>query len=257
VGNAPLSDAPDAVDLAYLEASQYTVVDTGRYRLALTATGSTGPAFLLSLVPPGDPGLAVAGTRIAGTVITAVIVPRSVVGSTAPQGGQPSARLTDTSAAEATRRVSRSNDTVTVQSGSIVMRVNRPDTTVQVGSPPRDTILRNRPDSVLGGTGTKAATGVAAGDIVLTSGVTEPEYNVWQVVVGVVDSLSCAPVDPGDKATKCAAPNAIATTRFRFRTRIAGAPASPATGAPVYRIYTPSTADYTIPSVLYLIDSGS
>jgi len=254
-GNAPLSGAADAVNLTYLGPSPYIVVDTGRYRLALTATGSTGPALLLSLVPPGIPGAApVAGTSAAGTVLTAVIVARSVVGSAAPQGGQPTARATDTSVVEATRRVSRSNDTVTVQSGSIDMRVNRPDTTIQVGTPPRDTLLKNRADTLIGGTGTKAATGVVAGDIVLISGATEPEYNVWQVVAAVVDSLSCAPVNAGDTSTKCAATNAIATTRFRFRSRIAGAPASPATGTPVYRIYTPGTADYTMPSVIYLVD---
>ena len=135
------------------------------------------------------------------------------------------------------------------------MRVNRPDTVVQMGTPPRDTILRNRPDSLIGGTGTKASTGVVAGDIVLMSGAGEPEYNVWQVVVAVADSLSpCVPVNAGDTSKKCAATNAIATTRFRFRSRIAGAPASPATGTPVYRIYTPSTADYTMPSVIYLVD---
>ena len=255
-GNAPLGGAPDAANLAYLAPSPYIVLDTGRYQLALTATGSTGPPLLLSLVPLGIPGAApVAGTSAAGSVLTAVIVARSVVGSAAPQGGRPSAKATDTSAAEATRRVSRSNDTVTVQSGSAVMRVNRPDTVVQMGTPPRDTILRNRPDSLIGGTGTKGSTGVVAGDIVLMSGAAEPEYNVWQVVVAVADSLSpCVPVNPGDTSTKCKATNAIATTRFRFRARIAGAPASPATGTPVYRIYTQSTADYTMPSVIYLVD---
>src|SRR5947207_681731 len=87
------------------------------------------------------------------------------------------------------------------------------------------------------------------------SGATEPEYNAWQVVTQLADSLSCAPVDSKDTATKCAATNAVATTRFRFRSRIAGTPASPATGSPVYRIYTASTTgDYTIPAVIYLID---
>jgi hypothetical protein len=187
-------------------------------------------------------------------VLTAVIVSRSVAGSAAPQGGGPSAKDTDTSAAEATRRVSRSNDTVTVQSGSLVVRVNRPDTTIQIGSPPHDSILKNRADTTIGGTGTKAATGVAAKDIVLMSGADQPEYNVWQVVVAVADSLSCAPPNAGDTATKCKATNAIATTRFRFRSRIAGAPVSPATGTPVYQIYTAATADYTIPWVVYLVD---
>jgi hypothetical protein len=136
--------------------------------------------------------------------------------------------------------VSRSNDTVTVQSGSVSVLTNR--------SPAK-------PDSTVGTTGTGTTTGVVAGDIILMSGATQPEYNVWQAVTQVADSLSCAPTDPKDTATKCAAANAVATTRFRLRSRIAGAPASPATGTPVYRIYTASTtSDYTIPSVIYLID---
>jgi hypothetical protein len=246
---APPSGAPDAVNLTYLGASLYAVLDTGRYRLSLTATGTTSP-FFLSLVPAGIPGSnPSAGSQASGTVLTAVVTARSVVGSTAPQGGRPAARATDTSAAEATRRVARSNDTVTVQSGSINILTNRPDTVISA-----DSIQKNRPDSVVGGTGTRATTGVVAGDIVLMSGATEPEYNVWQVVARVADSLSCAPVHANDTATKCAATNAIATTRFRFRSRIVGTPASPATGTPVYRIYTPTAADYTMPSVTYLID---
>jgi hypothetical protein len=240
-GSAPPSGAPDAVNVPYLGASPYAVLDTGRYRLALTASGTTGPALLLSLVPPGLPGASpVAGSLAAGTVLTAVIVSRSAVGSAAPQGGRPSAKNTDTTGAEAARRVSRSNDTVTVQSGSVSVLTNR--------SPAK-------PDSTVGTTGTGTTTGVVAGDIILMSGATQPEYNVWQAVTQVADSLSCAPTDPKDTATKCAAANAVATTRFRLRSRIAGAPASPATGTPVYRIYTASTtSDYTIPSVIYLID---
>lgn len=240
-GSAPPSGSPEAVGVPYLGASQYTVLDTGRYRLALTPTGTTGPAFLLSPVPPGLPGASpVAGSSAAGTVLTALIVARSVVGSAAPQGGRPSAKSTDTSVAEVARRVSRSNDTITVQSGSVSVLTNRSPT---------------KPDSTVGTTGTGTATGVVAGDIVLMSGATEPEYNAWQVVTQLADSLSCAPVDSEDTATKCAATNAVATTRFRFRSRIAGTPASPATGSPVYRIYTASTTgDYTIPAVIYLID---
>src|SRR2546430_1436932 len=113
-GNAPLGGAPDAANLAYLAPSPYIVLDTGRYQLALTATGSTGPPLLLSLVPLGIPGAApVAGTSAAGSVLTAVIVARSVVGSAAPQGGRPSAKATDTSAAEATRRGAPCHDTLT------------------------------------------------------------------------------------------------------------------------------------------------
>jgi uncharacterized protein DUF4397 len=239
---------PEAVDLGYRAASVYAVLDTGGYRIALTATGTSGPAIVQAAVPRGGGTPAVAGSSVSGSILTAVIGPRSVAGSRAPQGGRP--------AAKAVEAVTRSNDTVTIQSGSIVMRANRPDTTIQTGSPPRDSILRNRPDSVIGGTGTKAVTGVAAGDIVLMSGATEPEYNGWQVVLQVADLLSCNPVAAGDKATKCAATNAIATTQFRYRYRIAGAPTSPATGTAVYRVYPPSlaAADFTTPHVFFVVD---
>jgi hypothetical protein len=232
VGSAPPSGTPQATNVPYLAASQYAVLDTGQYRLALTVTAATGPALLLSPVPPGLPGSnPVAGSSVAGSVLTAAIVPRSVVGSGAPQGGSPTAR--------AVELVTRSNDTITVQSGSVSTLTNR--------SPAK-------PDSAVGTTGTGATTGAAAGNIVLMSGVTEPEYDVWQVVTQVVDSLSCVPVDPTDTPTKCGATNAVATTRFRFRSRIAGTPTSPATGTPVYQIYTAATADYTIPSIMYLVD---
>jgi len=74
------------------------------------------------------------------------------------------------------------------------------------------------------------------------------------VAIGPADSLTCAPTNAGDTATRCAAANATAVTFFRFKFRLTGAPASPATGTPVYRIYLPTTADFTQPAVLYLVD---
>ncbi|PYP42977.1 MAG: hypothetical protein DMD42_11245, partial [Gemmatimonadetes bacterium] len=92
--------------------------------------------------------------------------------------------------------------------------------------------------------------------VVFVSGATQPEYNDWHVVIGVADSLSCNPVDAGDTSTKCAAANVVATTRFRFKYRITGTPASPATGTPVYRLYPSSytASDFTIPYILYVVD---
>ena len=79
------------------------------------------------------------------------------------------------------------------------------------------------PDSTVATTGTGAATGVVRFDNVLVTGATQPEYNGWQAVIQLADSLSCAPVNVGDTSTKCAATNAVATTRYRFRYRISGA----------------------------------
>jgi hypothetical protein len=248
--NVVATGTPEVTNVPYLGVSSYVVLDTGRYQLALTGTGSGAAPFVAAPVLPGTRGTtttdAIGGSVVAGTVLTAVILPRSVVGSKAPNPARPTLRATDTSVAEATRRVSRSNDTVTVQSGSIQVLTNR--------SPVK-------PDSTVGGTGTRAATATARGDVVLVTGATQPEYNGWFPVLSVADTLvSCSPTDPGDTATRCNAPNAIATTRFRFRYKILGTPVSPATGAPQYRVYPPLTAggvqatDFTLPYVMFIVD---
>ena len=235
---------PEVTNLPFGTISPYVVLDTGRYSVALTATTTGAAPFVAAPVLPGTRGTpsvdAIGGSIVGGTVLTAVIMPRSVPASKAPQGGLPSAQGTDTSVAEASRRMFLSGDTVTVQSGSVNVLVNRGGTLA---------------DSTVGGTGRRAATGVARGDVVFVSGATQPEYNGWQAVLAVADSLSCAPVDAGDTATRCNAANAIATTRFRFRYKIATTPVSPATGTPVYRIYPPiSTSDFTKPYVLFMVD---
>src|SRR6267143_5863400 len=224
--------------------SPYVVLDTGRYEVALTATGTGAAPFVAAPVLPGTRGTptvdAIGGSIVAGTVLTAVILPRSVPGSKAPQGGLPTARATDTTAAEASRRMFLSGDTVTAQSGSARVLVNRSG---------------GKADSTLGGTGTRSTTGVARGDVVFVSGATQPEYNGWFAVLAVADSLSCSPVDPGDTAVRCNAANDTATTRFRFRYKIAATPVSPATGSPVFRIYPPiATSDFTKPYILFVVD---
>ncbi len=58
-------------------------------RVVFTATGTKTPILAEVAVPVGDPGSAtaqpIAGSRVAGSVMTAILVPRSVAGSTAPQ----------------------------------------------------------------------------------------------------------------------------------------------------------------------------
>ena len=142
-----------------------------------------------------------------------------------------------------------STDTVTVQVGSISLLVNR-------GT--------GKADSTLGITGTGATPSVSVGDVILVAGAAQPEYNSWHVLIagsgslggaGVADTLICNPVSATDTRAKCAGSNAVATTRFRYRYRIAGTPASPGTGNVTYRLYTPlSAADFAIPFVTFVID---
>jgi hypothetical protein len=246
--SAVTAGVPEATNIPYLGVSPYVVLDTGRYQVALTATGTGAVPFVAAPVVPGTRGTAIAdaigGSAVAGTVLTAVVLPRSVVGSKAPQGGRPAAKATDTTAAEASRRVFLSGDTVTVQSGSVQILTNR-----IVGG-------TARADSVVGGTGTRSSTGVARGDVVFVSGATQTEYDGWFGVMAAADTLiSCNPTDPADTPTTCKATNVVATTRFRFRYRIAGTPVSPATGTPVYRVYPPlNAADFTTPFVMFVVD---
>jgi len=57
----------------------------------VTATGTKTPVLFSVKLPRGTAGTPtsnpIAGASVAGSVLTAVIVPASVVGSTAPQGG--------------------------------------------------------------------------------------------------------------------------------------------------------------------------
>jgi len=234
------TEAPPGVSLAtnlgFGNASPYSAYAAGSLTaIGATATGVPVPALFQAAGPPGEAGTPalnpIGGLLVAGSVLTGIVVSPSVVGSGAPQGGRPAARAVET--------VTRSNDTVTVQSGSISRLVNRSPAAA---------------DSTVATTGTGASTGIVAGNAVHVSGSTEPEYNAWHVAIGPADSLSCVPINVGDTATSCAATNAVATTRFRFRYRITGTPTSPATGTPVYRIYLPTTADFTNPAVLYLVD---
>jgi hypothetical protein len=221
-------------NLAFGGIGAYNVMDTARLSVAVAATGATSPLMVATAGPLGVAGTPaagpIAGLLVPGSVLTAVMVPPSVVGSTAPQGGRPAARTVQV--------MTRSNDTVTVRSGTSSRLENR--------SPAG-------PDSVIGTTG--AATAVVTGNHAQVAGAAEAGYNDWQIVLGAADSLSCNPVDVTDTPTECKATNVIATTHFRFKFRLAGAPTSPATGTPVYRIYTPTTPqDYTIPYLIYLID---
>ncbi len=254
------SGAPPIGNVAFGSASVYVNVDTGSYRLALTTTGTIDPTVVQAMIPPGVPGATggtpgVAGSRIPGSVLTAIIVPRSVPGSAAPQT-RPTSLRTDTSASQASQKITRSTDTVTVQVGSTTVLTNR---RVAGGA--------TRADSTLARTGTAASAGVTAGGVIQMSGATQPEYNGWQEVLSVADTLICSPADAGDVVTganrRCAPPADTtvasadtARTIFRFRYRIVGAPATPGSGTVVYRLFPANytTVDFVTPQIIFVVD---
>lgn len=91
-----LPDAPAVANLAYKGIGTYfTLVHDSlaadSLRVVVTATGTKTPVLFSVKIPRGIAGTLtsnpIAGASVAGSVITAVIVPASVVGSTAPQGG--------------------------------------------------------------------------------------------------------------------------------------------------------------------------
>ena len=91
-----LPDAPAVANLAYKGIGTYFTrvrdsVAADSLRVVVTAAGTKTPVLFSIKLPRGTAGTAtsnpIAGAGVAGSVITAVIVPASVVGSAAPQGG--------------------------------------------------------------------------------------------------------------------------------------------------------------------------
>ncbi|HEV2669679.1 MAG TPA: DUF4397 domain-containing protein [Gemmatimonadales bacterium] len=254
---------PAAGSFGYGSATQYVVLDTGAYYIALTAPGAVTPKAVIGTVPPGivgSPGTPpVAGSRISGSVFTAVIVPHSDTLSPAPKSraGRGAPLATDTSVSEAARRLTLSGDTVTVQLGSIRQLVNR---RASGGAVLADTTLSR--------TGTGSATTATVGQSILVENAGQPEYNGWQNVMAIADTLICSPSNPNDvtygSSRHCAGPAVgdtaasqdTAVTRFRFQYRIVGAPLSPGTGGVTYRLYgsTNTATDFVIPQFLFIVD---
>ena len=263
--NVKPSGTPAVASLAYGALSPYVLVDTAaQLHISLTSPGATDPVISQALIPPGDTASSgtppIAGSRIPGSVFTAVILARADSPSAAPQG-RPTAQRTDTSVSQAANRITRSNDTVTVQTGTTRILVNRR------GGPLCPTTCPSLADSTLGRTGTAATAPVSRGQVILVSAATQAEYNGWQEVLSVNDSLICSPSDPGDVVTgnnrRCRGPadttvasSDTALTIFKFRYRIVGAPVTPGTGNVVYRIYPASftTADFRTPQLIFIVD---
>jgi hypothetical protein len=90
-----LPATPLIANLAFGTASTYLTVPADAaaadsLRVVVTAAGTTTPILANVALPPGEAGDVtknpIAGARVARSVVTAVLVPRSVAGSAAPQG---------------------------------------------------------------------------------------------------------------------------------------------------------------------------
>lgn len=94
---APLTGSATFANRMFGEVTGYTVIDTSAaagYKVAVTATGTATPILFSANMPAGTKGTSsanpIAGTNVAGTSISAVIVPRSVAGSQATSYTTPS-----------------------------------------------------------------------------------------------------------------------------------------------------------------------
>lgn len=260
-GSAALSGAPTTAGESYPDTSSYVNVATGTYRVAFTAAGTTQPILFQANMPPGGAGIA--GTTVAGTAITAVVVPRSVPGSRAPlpftaiQGisSLTSNPLDSTVAAvtAAPHGLATGNSVIingadtTIYNGTFTVTVVDPSTftyrasRATAGSPATGypfwllssaaSSFNGLPVSRLSATGTTATLvtlgshGLATNDIVTIIGATQPEYN------------GSFAVTVGDATTVTYTAN--------------GTPASPATGTPIWRR---AGDDFTGPNIMFLID---
>lgn len=253
------------------------------YRGLLSAPGARSTFLVSTYAPEGTVGTTtlnpVAGTAVAGTAISAVIVPPSVTASTAPQTGNPTLRTANL--------VTRSSDSVLIQSGYTVTTKNRVqagvfDTTyaIRTGNAGIDTIIKFRRIADVAATAVGVVHGLAVGDQVNVDGAAETQYNGWHYVMQLADTTTCLPADTvADVRRSCALLAAdtlrvlvgdtapplarfyTSTVRSKFRYRIGTqTAASPATGTVTYRAYTaasmpqPGLSNYTIPWILYMID---
>ncbi|MFI5208136.1 MAG: hypothetical protein ACHQX4_08965 [Gemmatimonadales bacterium] len=319
----PLPGAANYSNLAPGNLSSYVsfpVTAAGTvYRLAVTPTGFATPIAFQANLPVGTAGNSttqpVPGTAVAGTGITAILVPQSVVGTGAPQ----------TAAASTSTNIdslTRSNDTVTVWrhitpgnggaaspltcntavaagpaandilavSGATQPEFNGSVSVISVTAGTSQTVDTSRQTVTLGGgvagntftlkygantTGaiaydeTPAGVQAALGALASIGGVanvkvTGPTGGPYVIVfIGTflgtnpVTTLVATPTGGVLTAAVAVSYNCLgAATSSRFRYRLNGTTpvVSPATGAPKFKIVTAGTADFTIPTVLYMID---
>jgi hypothetical protein len=94
--STPLPATPTIANIPYGTASPYVMLPAGPLSLRATAAGTRAPQLASATAPAGTPGSTYldpgAGSTIAGTVLTAIIIPGAVAGSTA--GGSTSPSIT-------------------------------------------------------------------------------------------------------------------------------------------------------------------
>jgi hypothetical protein len=208
----PAPGAASFVNSAFGDLSSYVSFDTSSsttaaattvYRIVLTSNGLTTPVAFQVQLPTGLRGSStanpIAGSGVVGTSMTAVLVPRSIAGSAAPQAAAAAVSANIDS-------LTRSNDTVTVW-----RRITPGNGTTTCNS--------------------AVAAGVAANDILNVSGVTQPEYNGSQAVINIVAGASQV-VDTARQTVTLTGATAGSTFRLTFsgqQTSVLSYDESPAT----------------------------
>jgi hypothetical protein len=208
-------------NVGYKGITPYVALDTtpaaGSYRIAFSLAGAATPVAFQAQLPAGTRGNATANP-LAGAAVVGSAITAVIVPRSTP--GTQATQGAPAAVSTAIDSVLRSNDTVTV------VRSIGAATATACGAP--------------------AAAGAAAGDIVNVSGLTQPEYNGSQVAIVAV---------AGTAATNfptCTTPTPV---RSRFRYRISGAPVSPATGTPSFRVVTAGN-DFTAPYAIFMVDQN-
>jgi hypothetical protein len=90
-GASPLPASPLVPLLSFRSASSYMMLPTGRLALRVTPSGQMAPVVANAVAPAGVAGdptqnlTAIGGSRMSRSVITALLLPRSVAGTSAPQ----------------------------------------------------------------------------------------------------------------------------------------------------------------------------
>src|SRR5437867_1014788 len=260
-GSGALSGPPTIAGQSYPDTSSYAGMPTGTYRVAFTAAGTTAPILFQANMPSGGAG--VAGTTVAGSAVTVVVVPRSIPGSSAPSHFTDiqaisslvsNADTTGTAVTAAPHNLETGASVIingadtAVYNGTFAITVVDPTTftykmlRTTTGSPATGYVFwrpasagssfNGLPVSRLTSSGTAATLvtlsphGLATNDIATIGGANEPEYN---------GSFAVTRLD---------------ATTVTYTTN--GTPgASPATGTPVWRR---GVDDFTRPNVMFLID---
>lgn len=221
--------------LAYGAWSPYTVLDSSGtatpYRLAVTAGGTTSPILFQATMPVGVRGTTtanpIAGTAVQGTAITALILPRSTPGSTAPQSSPTAVttkidsvtRIADT--AVVWRSVAAGNGTTTCASATAA-GVNANDILAMTGLTPVD---YNGAHAVVAVTAAKSQNVLQVQSVTLSNTTAGASY---RLILAAGDTTAAITWD-ADSAVVRAALSARTTIKADSNVGVAGSPGGPYT----------------------------